>query len=89
MIYLFENPNNNASIVFAEEILTGVEKAKGIAVENLPILQETEGKTPVLKCKKSTGEVWWEYIENPVDEIAILKQQINDLNIAMANMMGV
>lgn len=89
MIYLFENPNNNTSIVFAEETLTGVEKAKGIAIEELPIADEIEGKTPVLKCKKSTGEVWWEYVENSVDEIAMLKQQINDLNIALANMMGV
>jgi len=89
MIYIFENPNNNASIVYVEETLTGVEKAKGIAIENLPPLQEIEGKTPILKCKKSTGEVWWEYDESPVDEIAMLKQQINDLNIALANIMGV
>ncbi len=89
MIYVFENFNSGASIVFAEETLTGEDKAKGIAIENLPPLQETEGKTPMLKCRKSTGEVWWEYIENPINEIEILKKQINDLNIALANIMGV
>ena len=85
MIYLFENDNNNASVVYDETTLTNDQKANGIAIESLPIAETPEGKQAVLKCNKSTGEVWYEYVDIPVDTI---EQRIADLEIAMAAIMG-
>lgn len=67
-MYLFENDNNNASVVFDETTLAEQEKARGITLEALPIAEEIEGKEAVLKCRKSTDEVWYEYRDKPVDE---------------------
>lgn len=90
MIYVFENDNNNASVVFDENTLTEQEKAKGIALEQLPITEEVEGKEAVLKCRKSTNEVWHEYRDiKPNTELEELKQQVTDINIALAELMGV
>jgi len=85
MIYLFENDNNNASVVYDETTLTNDQKANGIAIESLPIAETPEGKQAILKCRKSTGEVWYEYVDIPVDNI---EQRIADLEIAMAAIMG-
>ena len=76
MIYLFENPNNDASVVYDESSLSTGDKAKGVAVESLPLAGTPEGKVALLKVKKSTGEVWWEYKDapiSPVDELSQLK----------------
>lgn len=67
MIYLFENGDNNASVVYDETTLTEEQKVKGIAIAELPIEEIPKGKQAVLKCKKSTGEVWCEYVDIPVD----------------------
>ena len=85
MIYVFENDNNDASVVYDETTLTNGQKANGIAIESLPIAETPEGKQAVLKCKKSTGEVWYEYVDIPVDNT---EQRITDLEIAMAAIMG-
>lgn len=86
MIYLFENPDNTASIIYDETTLTEDLKQKGIAIEVLPI-REDNGKDAILKCKKSTNEVWYEYIDVPVDttqeRLALCEQALLDL------MMGV
>lgn len=80
MIYVFENPNNNASVVYDETSLTEIEKNKGIAVIDLPEKETIAGKYPILKCRKSTGEVWWEYEDVPKDpEVEQLKQVVADL----------
>jgi len=85
MFYIFENNDNNASIVYDETTLTNEQKAKGIAIAELPTAETPEGKQAVLKCKKSTGEVWYEYVDIPVDNT---EQCIADLEIAMAAIMG-
>ncbi len=85
MIYLFENGDNNASVVYDETTLTNGQKAKGIAIESLPIAETPEGKQAVLKCRKSTGEVWYEYKNTPTDTT---EQRIADLEIAMVAIMG-
>lgn len=85
MIYVFENPDNLASIVYDETTLTNGQKANGIAIESLPIAETPEGKQAVLKCRKSTGEVWYEYVDIPVDNT---EQRIADLEIAIAAIMG-
>jgi hypothetical protein len=43
MIYLFENGDNNASVVYDETTLTNGQKANGIAIENLPIAETPVG----------------------------------------------
>ena len=77
MIYLFENPNQNASLIYDELTLTQEQKEKGIAIEQLPeMLEKKEGYMIVLKCRKETDEVWYEYVE---DEEAIkLKKLLDD-----------
>jgi hypothetical protein len=85
MIYLFENGDNNASVVYDETTLTNGQKANGIAIESLPIAETPEGKQAVLKCKKATEEVWYEYVDIPVNNT---EQRIADLEIAMAAIMG-
>jgi hypothetical protein len=82
MIYLFENPDNSASIVFDETTLTDAHKAKGVAVEELPTPQTPEGKQAILKVNKSTSEVWYEYVDAPINEVTEienLKQAVLDL----------
>lgn len=81
MIYVFESLDNLASVVYDETTLTPEYKAKGIAVEHLPAKEELPGKIAVLKCRKSTGEVWYEYVDNHADvesELAALKQSQAD-----------
>lgn len=82
MIYVFENPDNNASIVFDETTLSENNKNKGIAIEQLPIAEEIEGKVAVLKCRKSTGEVWWEY-EDIIIEPTPLETKVNLIQAAL------
>lgn len=72
MIYVFENENNNASIVFNENVLTEDQKKIGIAIEKLPVSEEIPGKHPVLKADKSTGSVWYEYID-----LALTAEEVN------------
>lgn len=89
MIYLFENVGNSASIVFEEDTLTLDERARGIAIESLPLEEKKEGKQAVLKCRKTTNEVWYEYEDIPKKEKDITQERLSSLEIAIANMMGV
>ena len=43
MFYVFENPDNLASIVYDETTLTNEQKANGIAIESLPIAETPVG----------------------------------------------
>lgn len=54
MIYLFENINNDASIIY---------KTRAVQVEELPYQEIPQGKYAVLKCKKKQlmmcgGSIW-------------------------------
>ncbi|MEG2291610.1 MAG: hypothetical protein RSA29_04355 [Clostridium sp.] len=86
MIYLFENQNNDTSIVFDEGTLTEKDKVKGIAIESLPLKENIEGKIAILKCRKSTNEVWYEYIDIVP---STMETRMVNIEIAIANMMGV
>ncbi len=68
-IYLFENPENAASIVYDESTLTAAEMARGVAVESLPAPNTPAGKVAVLKVRKATGEVWYDYVDKPEFEL--------------------
>lgn len=89
MVYLFENQDNKASVIYDGKTLSEDQKSKAIIISNLPEKQEVEGKTPVLKCKKSTSEVWYEYEDIQQSYEQVLQERISALEIAMANMMGV
>jgi len=68
MLYIFESQGNLASVVFDETTLSQENKAQGIPVEKLPNIVTKPGKIPVLKCSKETNEVWYDYIDEPVNE---------------------
>ena len=85
IIYLFENGDNNASVVYDETTLTTEQRDKGIAIAELPTPETPEGKQAVLKCRKATCEVWYEYEDIPIDTT---DQRIVDLEIAIAAIMG-
>lgn len=86
MIYVFEGLDG-ASVVFDGSILTESLKAKAIILGSLPIKEEIPGKIAVLKAKKATNEVWYEYVDAPKDEKAVLEQRISDLELAITELM--
>ncbi len=76
MIYVFEGGN----IVYDGSTISNEEKNKAVAVEKLPIAEVIEGKIAVLKANMETNEVYFEYIDKPVDpEIEQLKKIVADL----------
>lgn len=95
MIYVFENPNNSTSIVYDESTLTQEQKTKGIAIEDLPIKENILGKVAILKCRKSTNEVWYEYEDIQktnedlqAEKIAELEGAVMELTITIAQLTG-
>lgn len=86
-IYLFENANNDVSIVFDGTTLTEDQKSRAIVLENLPPKEEVEGKLAVLKANKGTNEVWWEYsdVESKQD-IKAFQQEIQGIQQALAEL---
>lgn len=88
MIYVFENPDNYASVVFDENTLTNEQRAKGIAVTELPEKAEIGGKLAVLKCDKSINKVWYDYIDKSNDEeLDLLKKSQADQDEAIMLLM--
>lgn len=83
MIYIFESLNNYASVIFEGIGLTDEEKERSIVLDKLPDVVEQTGKIPVLKCKKETNEVWYDYIDEPKDpfedRIAVVEDAIAEL----------
>ena len=90
MIYLFENPDNNTSIVYDGSILTEKLRSESIILEQLPEKQELKNKIAILKCKKSTNEVWWEYQDTQISmpESTELEKRIAALEKSNAELMG-
>lgn len=86
-IYLFENPNNDASVVFDSRTLTEEQKQEAVVREALPVPEQVAGKISILKVRKATDEVWYDHIDEPKQpEIEKLKQEILDLKLAMAEL---
>ena len=85
MIYLFENPNNLASIVYDGSTLTDEQKAQAVAVEHLPV--KPKG-TAVLKVSKAENRVWYEVVETdetvPASVAALLQQSMSELTLYIA-----
>ena len=83
MIYVFEG----GSIVYDESVLSEEEKAKAVAVEELPVLDAPIGKTGIIKADKATNTVWWEYVDTPQSaEFTALETEIQGLQQAMAEL---
>lgn len=86
MIYVFENQNNYASVVYDESVLALEQKSRGIAIEALPSVETPEGKQAILKCRKSTGDVWWDLVNKHLEldnEVAELQEQIRLMQTAL------
>lgn len=76
MIYVFEG----GSIVYDGDTLNEEQKARAVAVENLPLQEKIEGKVAILKANKKEGSVYYDYVDKPLDpEIEQLKQVVADL----------
>jgi len=71
MIYIFDGKDNFASVIVQGNTLTEEEKLQAIQIETLPIADEIEGKYAILKARKETEEVWYEYVDIPVEEASI------------------
>lgn len=87
MIYVFPS-NDGASIVYDETTLTEEYKLKGIPLEQLPDIVPQEGKKPILKANKETGEVWWEYIDIVTPREKELEQRIAELEQIIDTMLN-
>lgn len=86
MIYVFEG----GSVVYDGSTISEEQKLKAVEVEALPAAEEVDGKLAILRANKERNEVYYEYIDKPKEpEIEHLKQQVADINIALANIMGV
>lgn len=86
MIYLFENPNNLASIVYDGSYLTDVQKTQAVAVEQLPIVDTQNGKVAVLKVSKTENRCWYDYEDAPTNEIEQLKAENEQLKNSLADL---
>lgn len=83
MLYVFEG----GSIVYDESVLTEADKARAVAVEQLPEKENIPAKTAVIRADKETETVWWEYEDSPaVLEFRELEIQIQGLQQAMAEL---
>lgn len=85
MIYVFENPSNNASWVEGDN-LSEKDKERAVILEQLPPREQIEGKQAILKCKKATGEVWYEYEDIPPTPEDETQKKITELEQAIAEL---
>ena len=69
-----------------------ISKGNYIKVENVPEPRQVKGKSVLPYCNPETKEVWYEYVDKPLapeEQLKELQEQVNALNIAMAEIMGV
>lgn len=55
---------------------------EGVLVDSIPEPERLEGKTPVLKY--SGTDLYYEYVDMPVDEITVLKSELENQKQALA-----
>ncbi|SKC62605.1 hypothetical protein [Maledivibacter halophilus] len=81
MLYVFEG----GSIVYDERVLTEEDKARAVAVEELPPKEIPAGKTAVIRANKAENTVWWEYVDSPQYlEFQKLETKVQGLQQALA-----
>ena len=85
MFYLFENPENLASIIYDGNTLSDEEKVQAVKIESLP---EKPKGTAVLKVSKVENRVWYEVVEAdetvPASVAALLQQSMSELTLYIA-----
>lgn len=72
-----------------EELLN---KGNYITATNIEEPEQKTGKTALPYCNPEAKEVWYEYVDKPLsseEQLEELQEQVNALNIAMAEIMGV
>jgi len=63
-----------------------------ITVANIEEPEQKTGKSALPYCNPETGDFWYEYVDIPLapeEQLKELQEQINALNIAMAEIKGV
>lgn len=70
-MFLFENNNGNATIIYNPVGIPNSELEKSLFVESLPTEEVIPGKRAILKVKVSEGKVWWEY-----EDIVVAKKYL-------------
>lgn len=63
-----------------------------ITIEDIPKPEQVKGKAALPYCNPQTSEFWYEYVDRPLtseEQSEELQDQVNALNIAMAEIMGV
>lgn len=65
------------------EILNDAILADGLLVESIPEPEQLDGKTPVLKYDGTN--LYYEYVDAPVDEMTALKNQLAAQNQKLAD----
>lgn len=63
-----------------------------ITIENISEPEQVKGKAALPYCNPQTSEFWYEYVDRPLtseEQSEELQDQVNALNIAMAEIMGV
>lgn len=97
MKYLFyeKETETKAKVVLVYNIEPPKEltdKGNYIILEVVPESSIIKGKSALPYCNPQTDEFWYEYIDRPLtseEQSEELQDQVNALNIAMAEMMGV
>ena len=73
---------------YAPELLTPEKIAAGYLVDNVPESEAIFGKEATLYFNPQTQELWYEYTDIPLTDAEELVQQVNDLNLAIAAIIG-
>lgn len=88
MIYLFENPDNNASIIYQGSTLTNEQKQRAVAIEQLPVAEKQNGKIAILKVSKSENRVWYAYQDDLTkSDITLLKERVDATEQALLQLL--
>ncbi|CUU47074.1 hypothetical protein [Clostridium beijerinckii] len=70
--------------------LTEEEKSKGVLVESLPIDEgNKDGKLKELRYSYESNTAYYEYVDIPKSELELLKEQVNDLAQANAELTSI
>lgn len=62
-MWLFENKNNNATIVYDARGIDSNTLSKALEVESLPVKDEDSTKVGILKVDILAKKVWWDYVD--------------------------
>lgn len=73
---------------YMPELLTQDKLDTGYLVENIPEPSIIIGKEATLYFNPQTQELWYEYIDRPLTDAEELVKQVNDLNLAIAAIIG-